>query len=98
MMGKIFGESQTHNISDELNKHLDKNHDCSNTWSEVKRFLGYHHDADYPKEMLSEVEQRELESLKKIKERINKYNELVEKRKQIKNKKTNSWNKKDKKD
>ena len=59
MMGKIFGEFQTYNIGNELNKHLDKDHDCSFTWSVVKQFLGYHTNNDglmindYPKEKLS---------------------------------------------
>jgi hypothetical protein len=83
MMKKIFGESLTHNICDELNEHLDKKHDCSNTWSDVKRFLGYQPDADYPKEKLSKEQRMQFEWLRRDKTIRNKYNELVERRKQF---------------
>ena len=58
MMGKIFGECQTYNIGDELNKHLDKDLDKRSTWSDVGQFVGCRTNNDgfvinpYPKEKL----------------------------------------------
>ena len=94
MMGKIFGEFQTYNIGNELNKHLDRvwtdgDHDRAFTWSDVKQFLGYHTNNDglmnndYPKEKLSKEQQMYFRDLRRNKIIQNKYNELIEKRKQI---------------
>jgi hypothetical protein len=77
MMGKIFGE--TLKICNELNKHLDKDQDCSNTWSDVKKLLKYHPDADYPKE----EQQSRFCCLRYNGIIRNKYNDLVERRKQF---------------
>ena len=83
MMKKLFGESLQYTISDELNKHLDKNHDCSNTWSDVKKFLGCHPDNVYPKEKLSKEQLQRFGCLRRNEIIRNKYNDLVERRKQF---------------
>jgi hypothetical protein len=89
MMGKIFGEFQTYNIGNELNKHLDKDHDRAFTWSdkELQDILGYHTNNDglmindYPKEKLSKEQQMRFGDLRRNETIRSKYNALIEEKK-----------------